>query len=396
MTRMKSAALGPNLPQPQRLALLSLLVAVVYGFLWPAVTGDMRHYLVPWLDTILTRGQISAFAEPFSNYTPPYLYLLAMVSPLAGLLGKISLIKALSVGATLLLVLAVRHLLKVSGCSRNVEMAIWVALLPSVAVNAAGFGQCDAIWSAACVMAVASAISRKSLAMLVWFGVAIAFKAQAIFLAPFIAQRLLSERTSPALWPVPGLVYVAAMLPAALAGWPMSDLMTIYLRQAEWNPQFISNAANLWAAVQYGAPTAGLDWLWLGFAAAGAASILFVIAFRRVEGTPTNLVALALLSAMLLPFLLPKMHERFFFLADALALAFLALRRDRLGWAVFLLVETASAAALIGVLYRLPLPPVLGGVMMLAGILILARSLLYGSQVEQEYEPLPLGRLDLA
>jgi hypothetical protein len=99
---------------------------------------------------------------------------------------------------------------------------------------------------------------------------------------------------------------------------------------------------------------------------------------------------------MLLPFLLPKMHERFFFLADTLALALVAIRRDRLGWAVFLLVETASAAALIGVLYRLPLPPVLGGVMMLAAILILARSLLYGSQVEQEYEPLPLGRLDLA
>jgi hypothetical protein len=126
MARMKSAVLGPNLlPQPRRLALLALMVAVVYGFLWPAVTGDMRHYLVPWLDAILTRGQVGAFAEPFSNYTPPYLYLLAMVSPLAGLFGKVSLIKALSAGATLLLVLAVRHLLKMAGCSRNVEMAMW-------------------------------------------------------------------------------------------------------------------------------------------------------------------------------------------------------------------------------------------------------------------------------
>ncbi len=139
---MKSSALGPDIiPEPQRLALIALLAAVTYGFLWPAITGDMRDYLVPWLDTILTRGQIGAFAEPFSNYTPPYLYLLALASPLAGLLSDISLIKAVSVGATLLLVLAVRHLLRVSGCSRNIEMAIWVALLPSVAVNAAGFGQ---------------------------------------------------------------------------------------------------------------------------------------------------------------------------------------------------------------------------------------------------------------
>lgn len=394
---MSTALAGPNqLPKPQRLLLISLLVAVIYGFLWPAVTGDMTHYLIPWLDTILTRGQVGAFAEPFSNYTPPYLYLLALVSPLAGLFDSISLIKALSVAATLLLVLAVRHLLNVSGCRRNVEVAIWVALLPSVAVNAAGFGQCDAIWSAACVMAVASAISRKPVAMLLWFGLGIAFKAQAIFLAPFIAQRLLSERISPILWPLPGLVYIAAMLPAALAGWPASDLITIYLRQAEWNPEFISNAANLWAAVQYGAPKAGLAWLWLGFAAAAAGSVLFVLAFHRLEGRPTNLVALALLSAMLLPFLLPKMHERFFFLADVLALAYVALLRDRLSWAIFLLIEIASATALIGVLYRAPFSPVIGGIMMLAAIVLLTRSLLYSSEVNSEDNSLPLARPDLA
>ena len=395
---MKSTALAgaDPFPQPQRLLLIGLLVAVIYGFLWPAVTGDMRHYLIPWLDTILARGQIGAFAEPFSNYTPPYLYLLALVSPLAGLFDSISLIKALSVGATLLLVLAVRHLLSVSECRRNVEIAIWVALLPSVAVNAAGLGQCDAIWSAACVMAVASAISRKPVSMLLWFGLGIAFKAQAIFLAPFIAQRLLSERISPFLWPLPVLVYVVAMLPAALAGWPASDLITIYLRQAEWNPGFISNASNLWAAVQYGAPKGGLAWLWLGFAAAAAGSILFVLAFHRLEGTPGNLVALALLGAMLLPFLLPKMHERFFFLADVLALAYAAIRRDRLGWAVFLLIELASGAALIGVLYRAPLPPVIGGVMMLAAIVLLTRTLMYSARVNSEDKRLPLGRLDLA
>ncbi|HEX6411302.1 MAG TPA: hypothetical protein VFZ88_12025 [Sphingomicrobium sp.] len=400
MTKVKSTALGPNLlPQPSRLVLIALLIATTYGFLWPAITGDMRDFLIPWLDTILTRGQIGAFAEPFSNYTPPYLYLLALISPLSGVLGDIGLVKALSVGGTLLLVLAVRHLLRVAGCGRNVEMAIWVALLPSVAVNAAGFGQCDAIWSAACVMAVASAISRKPVAMLLWFGVGFAFKAQAIFIAPFIAQRLLSERMPAILWPLPGLVYIGAMLPAALAGWPISDLFTIYLRQAEWNPEFISNAANLWAGVQYGAPTAGLAWLWLGFVAAAAASVLFLIAFRKLDGSPTPLIGLALLSAMLLPFLLPKMHERFFFLADVLALIYAALRRDRLGWSLFLLVEAASAMALMGVLFRLPLPPAIGGLLMLAAILILWRNLQMSTEVKSDRPgtgPLPLARLDLA
>ena len=394
---MKSTSFGPyGSPEPGRLVLIAVLIALVYGFLWPALTGDTRDAVIPWLQTILARGQIGAFAEPFSNYTPPYLYLLSLVSPLAGLLSELSVIKALSVAGTLLLVLAVRHLLKVSGCNRNVEWAIWVALLPSVAVNAAGFAQCDAIWSSACIMAVASAISRKPLAMLIWFGVGVAFKAQAVFLAPFILQRLLSERTPLLLWPVSGLVYVAAMLPAALAGWPFFDLMMVYLRQAEWNPAFISNASNLWAAVQYFAPTAGLEWLRLGLFAAAAASVLFVIAFRRLESMPATIVALALLSAMLLPFLLPKMHERFFFLADVLAFAYAALRRDRLGWVVFLLVETASIAALLGMMLRLQLPPVAGGVMTLAAIVILARLLLYSARVNSDGRSLPLARLNLA
>jgi Gpi18-like mannosyltransferase len=246
---------------------------------------------------------------------------------------------------------------------------------------------------------VASAISRKPVAMFLWFGVGFAFKAQAIFIAPFIAQRLLSERMPAILWPLPGLVYIGAMLPAALAGWPISDLFTIYLRQAEWNPEFISNAANLWAGVQYGAPTAGLAWRWLGFVAAAAASVLFLIAFRKLDGSPTPLIGLALLSAMLLPFLLPKMHERFFFLADVLALIYAALRRDRLGWSLFLLVEAASAMALMGVLFRLPLPPAIGGLLMLAAILILWRNLQMSTEVKSDRPgtgPLPLARLDLA
>src|SRR5215211_303628 len=136
---MKSTAIGKQFPEPRRLVLILVLIAVVYGFLWPAVSGDTRDAVVPWLQTILTRGPIGAFSEPFSNYAPSYLYSLALVSPLAGLMNEVSVIKTLSVVATLLLVLAVRHLLNISGCTRNVELAVWVALLPSVAVNAAGF-----------------------------------------------------------------------------------------------------------------------------------------------------------------------------------------------------------------------------------------------------------------
>src|SRR5437588_169672 len=85
---------GTEAHRPLRMGLLALTALALYVILWPAVTGDMRHFLLPWLGHILERGPVGAFSVPFSNYTPPYLYLLALVSPLAAFMAKISLIKA--------------------------------------------------------------------------------------------------------------------------------------------------------------------------------------------------------------------------------------------------------------------------------------------------------------
>jgi Gpi18-like mannosyltransferase len=358
-----------------RLALIAALSLVTYAMVWPAATGDMRHFVVPWLDTILERGGVHAFSAPFSNYTPPYLYLLALVSPLTSILPKISVIKLLSVGGTICLVMAVRRLLRIAGNDRPSEAAAWLFLVPSIAINAAGWGQCDAFWSAACVMAVAAAIGGRLVPMLLWFGVAIAFKAQALFLAPFIAQQLIVRRASVWFWPIPVFVYAAAMVPAALAGWPLMDLFTVYLRQAAWNPDFIGNAANPWSVVQIAAASGAASWTWVGDLAAPAAAGVYVLAYRRTEGNPHVTITLALLSAVLVPFLLPKMHERFFFLADVLAFVLMAARRDRRSLLLFLLVEGSSVAAIAGLMLNVPLAPAIGCAMSGAVILLLASGL---------------------
>lgn len=355
----------------RRLWIDALLVLAIYAFLWPKVTGDMSDFLVPWLNVIVHHGPFGAFGIPFSNYNPPYLYLMALFSPLVAILPKVSVIKSLSLVGTLLLILAGRQLLRSVGRGQQPEAMLRLLLLPSVAINAACFGQCDAFWSAACLMAVACAIERRPVAMLVWFGIGVAFKAQAVFLGPFILLRLLQERTPMRFWGLPVLVFAVALLPAALAGWPVSDLATIYLRQAEWNPQFISTAANPWAIVQVLAPVAGTQWFWFGSVAAAVAAGAFVITYRSHEGEAADLLALALLSACLMPFLLPKMHERFFFLADVLAFLLAFIRQDRKSMGIFFLVQGASVLALIGIMAEVPLLSVLGCFMVLGAILML-------------------------
>ena len=363
-----SAIERPRLFRP---ALLLLATLTIYALLWPAVPGDIINFVIPWLDHILAQGRVGAFATPFSNYTPPYLYLLALISPLVVVMSKVSLIKSLSVAGTVLLALAARQLIRPAGSEARDDSWLWLPLLPSVAVNAANFGQCDAIWSAACVMAVASAVSNRTLPMLGWFGVAISFKAQALFLGPFVALRLVQGRTPLVLWVTPIAIYTLAMLPAALAGWPLGDLATIYLRQAEWNPAFVSTAASPWSVLQLLAPDSAHNWFWLGYLGAGAAALVYVVAYRARELAKGDLIALALLGSCLLPFFLPKMHERFFFLSEVLAFILAFSERDRRSVLVFWLIQGAWVLAMAGAIFDAPVAGIVGAAAIACAMLLL-------------------------
>jgi len=82
------------------------------------------------------------------------------------------------------------------------------------------------------------------------------------------------------------------------------------------------------------------------------------------------LVRVALLPVVLMPYLLPAMHERYFFPADVLGLAY-ALGTGR-GWLVAGLIQVASFFTYLPYLFEWePVPrPVLAGVMTVALVLL--------------------------
>jgi Gpi18-like mannosyltransferase len=144
---------------------------------------------------------------------------------------------------------------------------------------------------------------------------------------------------------LPAIIYLLAVAPAALAGWPLSDLLTIYLKQPQFD--WIGDAPNMWA-IAAALRVPGSDIYVFGYVlgALGAGSILFI---QRRD--PLNV---ALLSALLIPFLLPKMLERFFFLADLLSLAIAYTRRDRTSIAVAVTVQCGSFFSIVAYLHQWP------------------------------------------
>jgi len=292
-------------------------------------------------------------------------------------LDPMSVVNLIAVAGTVALALAAYRLLGTLGVARRAQWAAAILTLPSAAFNALLMGQCDAIYVAACVMAVAMAIERRHLAMFVWCGIAIAFKAQAALAAPFFLAIAIRRRVPFHHWLAAPAALLAMMVPALLAGWPPADLATIYFRQAgTFSGDIARNAPNIWSLAGTISPAYAPQLFGLALAAALGTAATYVARMQVVHFDKAGLVGMAALAVLLSAGLLPRMHERYFLLADILIFAFAVAKGTRSALTLAALVQLGSAAAIIGY-FGLGAPLVaLGAVCMIAATWIAAQPLI--------------------
>lgn len=348
-----------GLSWPAQLAAVGALALCAHAIYWSTRPPDMRLFLEPWFAHLVRYGPIGAFAHPFSNYEPAYLYLLAFGSLAHNVLSPMDIIKLLSVAGSVFLTFAVANLLKTLGTPAR--LAVFTLVLPTVVINAALLGQCDALWAGSCVFALAALMRGETIRSLVWCGVAIAFKSQAAFIAPVIIGGLIGRRAPLWQWTIPALVFLASLVPAWLLGWPLWQLLTAYPGQAAL-VEFPGRLGNPWMFGTMFANHAAREFFLAGYVTAGMTAVAIGVMAARLARSSTAMLTLALLSATALPFLLPKMLERYYFLGDVLALALaLSLGTRRAGF-IALAVQLASLVSLLTYIYWFywPYPTLLG------------------------------------
>ena len=246
-------------------------------------------------------------------------------------------------------------------------------LLPSVMLNAAAWGQSDAIYSGFCIILVAAALRNHWATMLAAFGAALAFKLQAVFIGPFLLYMVISRRV-PIIWwfVIPIAVYTLFMFPAWLAGRPAIELAMVYFDQFNTWSWLSMNAPNPWAYVQYFKVVSHDVGVMVGLILAVLAGIAIAATSLRWRFETTDLLLLALSSAALMPYILPKMHDRYFFIADVLAYS-LAIAKPRL-WtvAVAVLIQVGSTGAYLSHLYGFKVGTPLGAIAIGLALCIIA------------------------
>jgi Gpi18-like mannosyltransferase len=323
-------------------ALVVALAVVIRLELYDFQSTDYRAFVARWYDFIKANGGFAAMRYQFADYNVPYLYLLAVLTylPAPVLAG----VKTISVLGDVLLAFFVYKLvaLKYPRDWLPFAAAGAVALLPTVVMNGSMWGQCDSIYAAFGIGGLYFALRSRPWLACVFFGVALAFKLQVVFLLPVLAVLVL-RRMVPwrALLAVPATV-VALDIPALLAGASPAQLLSVYANQMGEYAQLTLNAANVYQLLEFGGDTGAVRNIAIFVTAELVAGLVLYAVVSRVALTATRVVLLATVFVVLVPFFLPAMHERYFYLADVLSVV-VAFYLPRRLWPVPVLVQFASA-----------------------------------------------------
>lgn len=367
------------------LALLAAGLAVAAAVRWPLLpyeSVDYQRYYENWYGFLVANDHFAALRYDFANYNTPYLTLLAAVSFLLPGLRDVFAIKALSLVFDLTLAFFVGKCVALRYPESRVApvlAGLSTLLLPTVVLNSAMWGQADAIYTTFLVAGLYFLLRaggpRAEAAAFVCFGLAVSFKAQALFLAPallwFAAKRALSLRFA---FLAP-LAYAVTLLPAWLAGRPIYDLLLIYANQTQEFRSLSIWLPNPWQWVS----NEHYEWWPLGLVSTAAFVLGAAAVVRRARAaiTPELLLALSAFSLFAVPYLLPKMQGRYFFPAGLLALV-VAFRRPRLWyWPVFL--ELVSLTVYAGITLDWPIRHTVVPALAIPGLallVVLARGLL--------------------
>ena len=300
--------------------LIGLVISIILRVrLFKIQSIDYDWFLSPWYDYILGHGGFRALKDDFANYTPPYLYLITIATYLP--IPKLYAIKWTSAIFDFTLALLVLLLVRLKYENKSLWiLSFFITLFtPTVFFNSALWGQCDAMYTTALLASLYFVIKKRPVLSLTLLGVALTFKLQAVFLLPlFIILCLRKEIPLKAFLLIPA-AYIALILPAWLIGRPFVDLLTIHVKHVGVYNQLVLNAPNLYQWLPY---HRAVEKASLFFALAVIYLFCFV-GYQSQVGLEKNvIIKLALVSAILTPFVLPHMHERYFFPADVLSIVY--------------------------------------------------------------------------
>lgn len=294
---------------------ISIIAFQLRWHLYPHETADYSFFMKSWIAQLMEHPGLSGIGQNIGEYNVPYMLFLAIVGRTS--FNDLYEIKNLSVLFDFLgSAAAVLLLSKIKGTKlltpQNLLAYSVLLLVPNTFLNSAFWGQCDFIYVTFLLLCTYFLVKENYPAAMIFYGIALAFKLQAIFFLPVLLIYYFASRKVNILhflW-IP-LVFFIMDLPAIIAGRGLSDTLNIYRSQTDIYKQLTMNCPNLFVFMPGDYDLFSKLGIWMAFAIFMVSA--FVIARQGIRDNK-QLVLLALWSAMVCIYFLPAMHERYVFI----------------------------------------------------------------------------------
>lgn len=291
--------------------------------------SDLLTSYIPWQVYLIQHGRWHAMQHPLGIYFPAYFDLAILTTYLNGHINVVTQIKLVSFCFDLLAAFVAYRL--VGRILRDAEpgrlsvipssVAPMIASLcilagPTVLLNGSVWGQSDIVYTTFLMLSTYAVIAGSGAAAALFFGFALAFKLQAIFLIPFLGAMLLARRIRwmhlllvPAGW-------LLSLVPALFNGGRIAEFLKLLFLQGGTFPLLAINIGNPWTVLMLLHFNEHLGTL-IGIAITIAATVAISLwGSRPAFQSPANTLMLASFCLLVMPYIMPRMHERYFFCAE--------------------------------------------------------------------------------
>ena len=331
----------------------ALLAAALYirCSLMYYASGDYNTFLKGWIAQLSQYKGLDGLKASIGDYTMPYRYFLLLLSKIGG--NHVTEIKMFSLCFD---ILGAYYIMKIVGMkSKSTALRNFGFILPLLAptsfLNSAMWGQCDMIYVAFCLGGIYYALNNKGRAAVIMASIAFCFKLQTIFFAPvFLILFFIGKiRWRDLLW-FPAVLFIS-VLPAIFAGANPIAALSPYIIQVGEYPRLTLNLPSIWVFA-YGdrqLPFSNFNMIGIMLAGAAAVSLVYMGYKYRHKLDLRQIINITFIGALMIPFLLPRMHDRYLFAADMMAIVYFFYNKKR--WYVPLVVIFSSFVAYSRFLY---------------------------------------------
>lgn len=306
---------------------LSAAALVMRIMFFEYLSGDMNSFLIPWFNFFKENGNLLALAKlsecPNNDYFYGYNTLLALSSYFKG--EPINIIKTISLIFDFALAIGVSLVVYHFSKNKMTSLVAYLATLyaPTVFTNSAIWGQCDQIYTCIVVYAVLLLLKKKNIWASLVIGIAFGFKIQTVFIIPLLGFMWLNKKYR--MWNlllIP-VGFFITILPSYLCGASFSAPFEVFSKQFGEYQAMNYGSGSMYAFMEMGLLKECFNkGTAIILALAIELFVLFVLFYNKIECNDKTILYVGTLYTLLTPFVLPHMHERYFFMADIFILIY--------------------------------------------------------------------------